>query len=84
MENLNQIRELRKDIADSLYIKAAHFEELMERDFLHNRSEYGVSFMLDQMINDGWIYTTGKDDNEKYHTYKKFALSREMDEYELH
>ena len=58
----------------------ATFEELMERDFLHNRSEFGISMLLQQMENAGWIFMK----KEVYHTYKKFALSREMDDYELH
>ena len=76
----SQFTELKKDIAASLYLKSATFEELMERDFLHNRSEYGVEICLNQMEKAGWIYVRG----EKFHTYKKFALSKEMDEYELY
>ena len=79
MEVLGKLRELKKDIAASLYMKPATFEELMERDFLHNRSEFGVSFMLEQMEKDKWIFMRGN----KYHTYKKFALSSEMSDYEL-
>ena len=80
MEVLNQLRELRKDIAASLYMKPASFEELMERDFLKNRAEFGISLMLNQMEKDQWIYMRG----EVYHTYKKFAESDEMSDYELH
>ena len=79
MEVLGKLRELKKDIAASLYMKPATFEELMERDFLHNRSEFGVSFMLEQMEKDKWIFMRGN----KYHTSKKFALSSEMSDYEL-
>ena len=79
MEVLSQLKELKRDIAASLYMKPATFEELMERDFLHNRSEYGISIMLQQMENARWIYIRW----DRYHTYKKFALSTEMAEYEL-
>ena len=77
---MGDLTTLKKDIAASLYMKPATFEELMDRDFLHNRSEYGIDSLLMQMEKDGWIFMRG----EKYHTYKKFALSREMDEYELY
>ncbi len=80
MEVLGKLTELKKDIAASLYMTPATFEELMERDFLHNRSEFGISMMLQQMENAGWIFMK----KEVYHTYKKSALSGEMDDYELH
>ena len=76
---LASLIDLKKDIAASLYMKPATMEELMERDFLHNRSEYGISVLLSLMVNEGLLFEKG----ETYHTYKKFALSSEMIDYEL-
>jgi len=73
------LSDIKKDIAASLYMKPATMEELMERDFLHNRSEYGVSILLGIMVRDGWLFEKG----ETYYTYKKFALSPGMSDYEL-
>ena len=73
------LTDIKKDIAASLYMMPGTMEELMERDFLHNTSEYGVSLLLSFMLKDGWIYEKG----ETFHTYKKFALSSEMSDYEL-
>lgn len=74
------LRELKKDIAASLYMEPATFEELVQREFLINRAEFGISLLLNQMEIDKWIYMRG----EVYHTYKKFAESPEMSEYELY
>lgn len=80
MMKVDPLKEIKKDIAASLYLKPASLEELLEREFLHNRSEWGISVLIDQMIKDEWIYER----NDKYHTYKKFAESEEMNDYELH
>ena len=76
---LASLSGLKKDIAASLYMKPATMNELFKRDFLQNRSEYGVSILLDIMVKDGWLFERG----ETFHTYKEFALSSEMSEYEL-
>lgn len=70
---------LQKDIAASLFIKPGTLEELLERDFLENRSEYGINILLKIMEDKEWIYRRG----ETYYTYAKFARSSKMSDYEL-
>ena len=73
------VKEFKKNIAASLYILPGSLNELMTREFLKNISSFGVDQLLHQMEKDEWIYYR----YEKYYTYKKFATSTEMAEYEL-
>jgi hypothetical protein len=77
---MNEISQLKMDIAASLYIIPATIDELLTRDFLINKSRYGIELMLQQMEKDSWIFFK----KEKYYTYKKFALSPRMSGYDLH
>ena len=70
---------LKKDIAASLFIKPATLKELLKRDFLKNKSAYGIEILLQQMETDKQIYFKG----DKYSTYKKYAQSDKMKEYDL-
>jgi len=70
--------ELKKDIAASLYIKPTNYNELIERDFLKNISEYGIDVLLRDLLADNWCYQKG----ETYYTYKK-AVEDNLEEYDL-
>lgn len=74
-----RIRELKENIAASLYMQPATLAGLMERDFLAHYSDYLVDRLLMQLEGQGWIYQDSKD---RYHTYKRVA-KRELREYEL-
>lgn len=76
---MSDIIQLQKDIVSSIYTIPCTLEELVKRDFLKNRSEIGIDRVLMVMENKNWIYFR----SGKYHAYKKFALSKEMSEYEL-
>ena len=56
---MNQIKELKMDIAASLWIVPCSEAELMERDFLKNRSPEMIQRLLLQMETDKWIYMKG-------------------------
>lgn len=77
---MKQLTELQEKIAASLFMEPGTFDELMERDFLHNHSEQGVMLLLRTMEIKGWIFQR-KD--FKYHTYRKFARSKRMAQYGL-
>ena len=51
----------------------------MARDFLKNRSRYGVELILDLLGKGKWIYMRGG----KWYTYKAIAESPQMSEYDL-
>lgn len=68
-----------KDIAASLWCNPATFEELCKREFLLNTSIYGIDYMLYEMQKKDWIY----EKNGAYYTYKKFAQSEDMSEFDL-
>lgn len=72
-----EITELKKDIAASLWFAPADFDTLIEKDFLENKSHYGIERILLIMIRDKWIYQEG----EVYHTYYNIAKTR-LKEYE--
>ena len=76
-------RTLKEQIAASLYIKPASLSELAKRDFLSRISEENIDRMLQQMENDKWIFFRNRAGEEIFHTYKEFALSHRMREYEL-
>ena len=78
MNSGERLIELQKDICASLWIQPATLDELLDRDFLHNRSPEGIDRMLFQMENKGWVYTRG----EKFNTYRKTVLT-ELSEYGL-
>lgn len=68
-----------KEIAASVYIKPATVEELMEREFMKGKSEWGVHTLVNICFQKGWLYCK----KGVYHTHKKFALRDVMSEYEL-
>lgn len=74
-----KVIELRKDICASLWMAPANFDDLVARDFLHNRSHEGIDRMLLRLETDKWIYQRG----EVYFTYKQTVLN-ELQEYDLY
>jgi len=73
-----QLTDLKKDICASLWIAPATFDELVKRDFLHNRSLEGVDRILFGLEQSEWIYAKG----EKYFTYKS-TVTDHLVEYDL-
>jgi len=49
---MSDIKELRNNIAASLFMIPCTEEELLERDFLKNRSLYGVQGMIQWLETD--------------------------------
>lgn len=68
---MSSLIEIQMDIAASLWLKPATFKELMERDFMINRSEYGIQIMLEIMDKKDWIY----EKSNKYYTYQKTVVN---------
>ena len=64
---MNDIRDLKELIVFSLDAKPANFEELIKRDFLHNRSSYGIGILLKDLEIKNKIYIRG----DKMYAYKK-------------
>jgi len=73
------ILDLQKNIVASLFIIPCTLDELCGRDFLKNYNEMGVDRILMSMEKKKMIFLKGN----KYYAYKKYALSREMSEYDL-
>ena len=75
---MSELREMRNDIAASLFLLPCTFEELMKRDFLKNKSEYGVQhFIRDLERVDAVYYKV-----ETIHIKKKWAKEN-LQEYEI-
>lgn len=56
-----ELKELEKEIAASIYISPCSEDELHKRDFLKNKSNYGVLILIQSLENDGAIfYRSGK------------------------
>ena len=66
---MGQLKELQLNIAASLFIKPCDEKELLQREFLKNKSAYGVSLILQMLETDKAIYYKG----EVIHTYKSWA-----------
>ena len=64
MKTLQDIKEL---ILWSLDLAPANVDELLKRDFLHNRSRSGIERLLTILEQEGKIY----EKNNKFHAYKK-------------
>lgn len=70
---------LKKDIVASLFTIPCSLDELCKREFLKTYSKIGIDRILMSMENKKMIFFRGN----KYYAYKKYALSREMSEYDL-
>jgi hypothetical protein len=53
---IGQLKELKYDIAASLYIKPCTEDELITRDFLKQRSPYGLGILIRMLEQEGAIY----------------------------
>jgi len=73
-----QLTELSKDICASLWVDPANFDDLVARNFLHNRSHEGIDRILWGLETKKWVYQRG----EVYFTYKSTVLNH-LQEYEL-
>lgn len=67
------IKEMTMDVAASLWIKPATFEDLYARDIesLKYLSEYAFDRILKSARSKGWIY----EKNKKYYCYKKTVVN---------
>ena len=75
---MSELREIRNDIAASLFLLPCTFEKLMEREFLKNKSEYGVQHFIRDLDRVDAVYYIG----EKIHIKKKWAKEN-LQEYEI-
>lgn len=57
---MSQIKELRNNIAVSLYLGPCTTEELKQREFLKNKSMYGIELMCQQLEKDGGLFFEGE------------------------
>lgn len=76
---MTEIKELKHDIATSLFVCPCEINELLNRDFLKNKSEYGVSILLNILEKDGAIYYKGEVMHIKKGWAKKNLKDRELD-----
>lgn len=53
---MSEIKQIKMDIAASLYIIPCIEEELLNRDSLKNKNKFILQKLIQQMINDNWIY----------------------------
>lgn len=77
---MHVFKELRYDIAASLWIKPCKEDELKERDFLKNIGLYFIQRSLQHLENDKMIYL---DKNNVYHTYKSALKELNKNDYQL-
>lgn len=75
---MSQIKELKLDIAASLFLYPCDYEELRNRDFLKTKSDYGIELMLSFLENDGASYIK----KNKIHIKKSWA-KKNLKEYGL-
>ena len=52
---MSEILQAKMDIAASLYYCPTTEENLFKRDFLQNKSRFGIQLLLRQMETDDWI-----------------------------
>lgn len=76
---MSEIKELRYDIATSLFLCPCEINELLDRDFLKNKSEYGVSILLNMLEQDGAMYYKGDVMHIKKSWAKKNLKDRGLD-----
>lgn len=76
---MSEIKELKHDIATSLFIMPCGINELLDRTFLENKSEYGVSILIQMLEQDGAIYYKGEVMHVKKSWAKKYLKDRGLD-----
>lgn len=75
---MSELRELRNDIAASIFMQPCTLEILMKRDFLSNISEYGIQYSIKDLERVDAIYYR----EEIMHVKKKWAKEN-LQEYEF-
>lgn len=55
---MSEIKDIKMDIAASLFMCPCTEEELLERDFLKGKSVFMTQKLIQQIIADGWIFET--------------------------
>lgn len=71
------INEFKCDIATSILIAPCDIDELMNRDFLKNKSDNGIIKILNMLEQDGALYYKGKIMHIKKYWAKKNLKNRE-------
>lgn len=75
---MSEIKELRHDIATSLFISPCTEEVLCDRYFLKNKSGYGIGIMLQMLEQDGALYYKGDVMHIKKSWAKKNLTDRDL------
>lgn len=75
---MSELSRLKKDIAASLFLAPCDIDELLKRDFLRNKSRYGVDILISILEKDGAIFYKG----EILCIRKKWA-KKNLEEYDL-
>ena len=75
---MSDLIELRNDIAALLFLLPCKKEELFERDFLKNKSQYGIQLFIRRLEQLDALYYKG----EVMHIKKKWAKEN-LKEYEI-
>jgi hypothetical protein len=66
---MNEVLRLKLDIASSLFSLPCEEDELFERDFLKNKSRYGLQRVIQMLESDGALYYK----NDVMHIKKSWA-----------
>lgn len=75
---MSDLIELRNDIAASIFLLPCKEEELFQRDFLKNKSQYGIQLFIRRLEQLDALYYKG----DVMHIKKKWAKEN-LKEYEL-
>lgn len=75
--HMKEIKQLKLDIAASLYIAPCNIDELCQRDFLKSKSKYGIERIIMLLEKDALYYK-----GDIMHIKKKWA-KKHLQHYEL-
>lgn len=76
---MTELTELKHDIATSLFLCPCDEEELYERDFLKNKSNYGIDMLILMLECDDALFYRGNKMHIKRKWAKKNLKDRELD-----
>jgi hypothetical protein len=76
---MTELTELKHDIATSLFVCPCNEEELCERDFLKNKSNYGIDILVRMLHKDDALYYKSDKMHIKRKWAKKNLKDRELD-----
>ncbi len=73
---MSDLIELRNDIAASLFLLPCKEEELFERDFLKNKSQYGIQLFIRRLEQLDALYYKG---DVMHHNGRKYKTLQQKD-----